>query len=94
MGEPYRTFRNIEDCVQLLGRDFLNFSLYEFKSALDGSSVMEKTVVKGKKKDDLSADMKYLDNLIRTIHDLGGNTNVTKEANSAINFLSDRQEFC
>ena len=67
-------------------------SLYEFKSALDGTEI-EKSGNKGKKKDELSSDMMYLDSLIKKIDELGGNSNVTKEASSAINFLSDRQEF-
>ena len=66
-------------------------SLYEFKSALDGTEI-EKSGNKGKK-DELSSDMMYLDSLIKKIDELGGNSNVTKEASSAINFLSDRQEF-
>ena len=73
-----------------MGRNFLNLSLYEFKSTLDETQ-RDKTGFK--KMDELSEDMKYFDNLIKKIDELGGNSNVTKEASNAINFLSDRKEF-
>ena len=62
-------FETMETCIEALGSDFLSLSLYEFKASLTNCHARSKKEVR----DDFDEDIKYIDNFITKINQLGGN---------------------
>ena len=81
----------METCIEALGSDFLSLSLYEFKSSLTNCHAKDRS--KKEVKDDFDEDIKYIDNFITKINQLGGNPSMMQQASSARDYLEDRKEF-
>ena len=90
-----KTFRNINDCIKNLGSSFLNLPLYEFKTLL----LNIRTSARSRRNSgqqtgrNLSNDIEYIGRLMTKLQVLDTNEKITREADSALNYLADRNEF-
>ena len=90
-----KTFQNINDCIKNLGSSFLNLPLYEFKTVLlnirtSAGSRRNSGQQTGR---NLSNDIEYIARLMTKLQVLDTNEKITREADSALNYLADRKEF-
>ena len=90
-----KTFQNINDCINNLGSSFLNLPLYEFKTVLlnirtSAGSRRNSGQQTGR---NLSNDIEYIGRLMTRLQVLDTNEKITREADSALNYLADRKEF-
>ena len=90
-----KTFQNINDCIKNLGSSFLNLPLYEFKTVL----LNIRTSARSRRNSgqqtgrNLSNDIEYIGRLMTRLQVLDTNEKITREADSALNYLADRNEF-
>ena len=88
-------FHSISQCTKALGNLFLNLPLYELKSFLLTNKDESKHNSNRNRQNDFIEDMEYIEHFIEKMDELGigGDQKVSREANLALNYLSDRREF-